>query len=102
MNEFTRIWKEYGLGYMWMGVMKTLIILLALFTVAGNVFLAVVNYKLQEAEGLFGKLEVINDLPMENSESFALLIHILTVMYALLVALYLWKPKAFRWIIKLR
>ena len=56
---------------------------LTLVVVAGNLYLAVINYRLQQTKGLFDKLRVMNDIPFDHPESLALTVHILTLILSL-------------------
>jgi len=55
-------------------------VLLTLVVLAGNLYLAVINYRLQQTKGLFDKLRVMNDIPFHHPESLALLVHVLTLI----------------------
>ena len=56
---------------------------LTLVVLAGNLYLAVINYRLQQTKGLFDKLRVMNDIPFDHPESLALTVHILTLILLL-------------------
>ena len=59
------------------------IAVLTIVVVAGNTYLAVINYRLQQTTGLFDKLKVMNDIPFDHPESLALAVHILTLVLLL-------------------
>ena len=56
---------------------------LTIVVLAGNVYLAVINYRLQQAKGLFDKLRVMNDIPFHHPENLALIVHLLTLILLL-------------------
>ena len=60
-------------------VLTITLVAMVAFVLFGNVYLAVINYRLQEAKGLFEKLAVMNDIAIGQPESFALAVHIMTV-----------------------